>query len=188
MFLPWSLFLSSLQRYRPALKKSRTPPQKTKVEAFERQIGSVIIRGFSELGAIPGVFGGQVGVETREFVNATTGKKEYGVVIEVNEGGRLERKDRAYVDYDEIEALLKGIDYIVKIDRTVTTFDNFQADYTTKGEMTLSTFSSGGTVKGAVSTSRIGGADLIIELTGLQQLRNLIFEAKAKIDASRGAA
>jgi len=132
------------------------------------------------------VFGGEVTVETREFANATTGKKEYGVVIEVNEGGRLERKDRAYIDYDEIDALLKGIDYIVKVDKSVTTFDSFQADYRTKGEMTLSTFSSDGTVKAAVSTSRIGGADLIIEIAGLQRLRVLISESKVKIDMTRG--
>lgn len=165
--------------------KNEPTTARTKIEAFERQAGSVIIRGFSHLGAVPGTFGGSVSVETREFTNATTGKKEYGITVEVKESGRLEREDRSYVDYDEIEGLLKGIEYISKINKSVTPMDEFQADYRTKGDLMISTFSSSGTIDAAVQSGRIGGADVIINMPNLQKLHDLIMQAKAKIDATR---
>jgi hypothetical protein len=168
-------------------KTESTP--KTKLEAFERQSGSVIIRGFSRHGSVSGKYGGSVAVESREFTNATTGKREHGIVIEVKEGGRLEREDRSFIDYDEIDGLLKGIEYISKIQKDVTPFDHFQADYRTKGDLTVSTFSSdGGEIAAAIESGRIGSVDVIIDLASLQKLRNIILEAKEAIDKVRKTA
>ena len=106
---------------------------KTKLEAFEAQTGSVLIKGFGEIGSVSGM-GSSVVVDCREFTDATTSRKEYGITIEVKETGRFERKDTAFIDYDEIDSLLKGIDYISKIDKSVTLLPDFEAAYRTKAE------------------------------------------------------
>jgi hypothetical protein len=168
-------------------KPDQTAPR-TKLEAFEKQSGSVIIRGFSEIGSVAGTYGGHVTVESREFTNASSGKKEYGIVVEVKESGRLERDDRSFVDYEEIPALLKGLEYIAKVDHSVTTLNDFQADYRTKGDLMISTFSSstiGGTAA-AVQSGRIGAVSVIINMEALQQLRSVLEQAKAKLDAAKG--
>ena len=51
---------------------------KTKIEAFDAQQGTVVIRGFSNMGELKGVYGGVVSVESRELTHATTGRKEFG--------------------------------------------------------------------------------------------------------------
>lgn len=159
---------------------------KTKLEAFEHQTGSVIIRGFTTVGSVHGVYGGTASVEAREFTNATTGKREFGIVVEVKEAGRLERESRSYVDFDEVEPLLHGIDYVLKVERSVTKLADFQADYHTKGDLTITTFSSGeGGVNAAITAGRIGSVDVIVTKGDLQQFRDLVAAAKAKLDELR---
>jgi hypothetical protein len=158
---------------------------KTKLEAFQAKTGVVIIRGFSEIGTTAGMYGTSVKVESKEFTEATTGRREYGITVEVKGGGRLERENTSYVDYDEIDSLIKGIDYIAKIDSTVTKLNNFQADYKTKDDLSFSTFSSQGEVLFGVQSGRIGPALAYFNMSKLPEIRDLIVSAKAKLDSIR---
>lgn len=168
-----------------AQQEQRAPTPKTKLEAFEAQSGAVIIRGFSKIGELPGVYGGAVTVQSKEFMNATTAKREFGVTLEVKETSRLERDNTSYVDYDEIPSLLRGIDYIGKIDKSITKLDNFQADYRTKGDLHVSTFSRSGSgeVMVAVTSGTIGATSVYLKIADLGKLRELIASAKARLDA-----
>jgi hypothetical protein len=163
---------------------------KTKLEAFVAQTGTVVVQGFAEIGTVRGQLGTSIAIVSKEFTNASTGKKEYGVTIQVKETLRLERDNTSYIDYDEIDSLLKGIDYIAKIDGSVTKLGNFQADYRTKGDFSVSTYSSGrtGSVEAAATSGRIGVTRTFLKLTDLQSLRDLVAKAKAAIDAARGGA
>ena len=156
---------------------------KTKLEAFDAVSGFVIIRGFTAIGKVDGQLQTSVEIESKEFTLAATGKKEYGITIQVKQAARIEREHTSHVDYEEIESLLKGIDYIAKIDATVTKFAGFQADYKTKDDLSISTFSSANGVMVAVTSGRIGAATAYVKLSDLQLLRELIAKAKATIDA-----
>lgn len=174
----------------PSVGLSQTPvaptAPKTKLEAFEAQEGVVIVQGFSSIGQLRGPLGGTVAVVAKEFTNATTGKRESGIVIDIKEGGRLERSSRSFIDYDEIAALLKGIDYIAKVNKTVTKLENFQADYRTKGDLKISTFNtSGGDVMVAVASGRVGSTSVHINYTDLTVLRTLITSARERIDGAK---
>jgi hypothetical protein len=96
----------------PTLSGAQQPPEpdkpKTKLEGFVAQDGVVVIRGFSKVGEIRGQFGSSVAVESKEFTNAASGKREHGLTVQVKEAGRLERDHTSYVDFDEIPSLLKG--------------------------------------------------------------------------------
>jgi len=166
-----------------AQQREQPQPPRTKVEAFEAQEGVVVVRGFSKIGDMKGVYGGVVSVQSMEFTNAATGKKEYGVTIEVKEASRLEREDRSFIDYDEIGSLIKGIDYISKVDRSATKLDSFQADYRTKGEFAISTFSSANDIMCSISSGRIGRVSTFFKIADLAKFRNLIVNAKAKLDS-----
>lgn len=92
------------------------PASKTKLEKFVAQDGVVIVRGFSAVGIVRAKFGGSIAVESKEYTNVAHGKKEYGITIEVKEVSRIERTHTSHIDYDEIDSLIKGLDYIAKID------------------------------------------------------------------------
>lgn len=162
------------------------PAPATKLETFQAKTGAVIIKGYTDMGRLRGV-GGTVGVIAMEFTDAQTSRKEQGVVIEVRESGRLERESRSYIDYDEIDSLLKGIDYISKIEPAVSKLANFEAAYRTRGDFSVTTFSdaTSGGISVAITSGRIGRTSIYIKLAELPSFRNLITEAKAKLDAAK---
>lgn len=156
---------------------------KTQLEAFAAKTGVVIIRGFSEVGTLKGQYGTSVTVEAREFTNAQNGQKEYGIAVKVT-GGR-DQDNTSYVDYEEIESLVQGLDYISKIDRAVTAMENFQADYRTQGDLVLSTYTSGGKIEFSVSSGRIGRQLAFLSLGDATKMRELVVQAKQRIDSMK---
>ena len=138
------------------------------------------------MGLVRGQYGTSAEVECKEFTDAISGKKEYGISITVKETSRLERKSSSYIDYDEIDSLLKGIDYIAKIEKSITKLSYFQANYSTKGELQVSTYSdSGGKVQASVASGRFGSVGTFLSLDELAEFKRLIQEAKSKLDSIR---
>lgn len=162
--------------------KETQQESKTQIEAFGMQRGTVIVKGYSALPTI--IEMGKITVECLELTNASTGIRQFGIVIEVEESGRLERTDRSFIDYDEIDSLLKGIDYISKVTSKNTKLNNFEAIYKTKGDFTVTLFNNerGGT-QVAVKSGYIGSATAFISTDKLAQLRVLIVQAKEKLDS-----
>jgi hypothetical protein len=157
----------------------------TKLETFQAKTGAVIIKGYTRIGTVRGT-GGSATVISMEFTDAQTGRKEQGIVIEVKESDRLARENRSFIDADEIDSLLKGIEYISKIGSTVTKLASFEAIYRTKGEFSITTFSdSSGSISAAISSGRIGRSDMFIPLSELAAFKGLIIEAQAKLAAAR---
>jgi hypothetical protein len=107
-----------------------TNAPKTKLEAFEAQTGIVLIKGTASLGAVPAQ-AGTVLVRYKESTDTSSGRKMHGVAIEVKEGDQKE--DTTIVDYDELDAFLNAIDYVGKVDYTVTPLPAFEAVYATRG-------------------------------------------------------
>ena len=50
-------------------------------------------------------------------------QKQSGVVIKIVKHGR---NASSFIDYDEIDSLLKGIDYMLEATASVTKLDNFE--------------------------------------------------------------
>lgn len=164
--------------------KDQIPEPKTKLEEFSARTGSVIIRGFEDIGTLNGKYNTQITVSAKEYTDAATSKKEYGISVEVKqEKGNYDNEHTSYIDYDEIESLTQGIDYISKVQNSVTKFSNFQADYTTKGDFKISTFSTGNKVMAAVSSGRIGGVTAYYDISELPKIKKLFETAKLKINA-----
>ena len=181
------LSLAGLAQSQEAPDAGKLPPA-TKLEAFSARTGIVMIKAFSTVGAINGM--GKVTIDAREFRDASNPKfREYGIAIAVKESGRLERENTSFIDADEIDSLIRGIDYIAKIEKNVTTLNDFEAQYKTKGDFSITTFSSRGSEVGvAISSGRIGRTTAFLKLSDLGQVKALITEAKSKIDSSKAAA
>jgi hypothetical protein len=171
----------------PVLGQTAKPTQtKTKIETFEAKTGAVIIRGFTTTGGVVGQLGGQVTVEAVEMSDAAAGSKMSGVKINVAKGDSIGTENASFVDADEIDSLLKGIDYITKLDASVTKMKSFQADYRTKGDLDIATYSnSNGGIGAAIISGEIGPVQVFLPHDGLVQLRALLVEAQGQIAAAR---
>lgn len=162
------------------------PAPSTKLEAFSGRTGIVVVKGYSELGGVAGL-GGRVNISAREFRDASNPKVTvYGVAFEVKESGRLERENTSFIDEDEIEALIRGLDYIQKINRSVTTMGSFEAQYRTKGDFSATVFSSSdSSISVALSSGRIGRTNVYLKLHDLERVRALVEEAKIAIATAK---
>jgi hypothetical protein len=160
------------------------PKAKTKLEQFRAKTGVVLIRGFQEIGTAQGLYNTSVTIECKEFTNVTDGKKEYGITIEAfKEDGRYDKKHVSYIDFDEIDSLIQGIEYISNVKPDVTKFSNFQADYNTKGDLKISTFNSDNQIMAAVTSGKIGSVGAYFTIEDLATIKLLLVEAKASIEA-----
>ena len=117
------------------------PPPATKLEAFKPSAGSVVTFGYDDLGGVScvsaSICGGHISVDVRELRDAK-GPMVRGLVVEV----RTEyRKERSFVDADEIPELLKGLDALLEVQANPTQFKNFEVQYTTRGELRLAAYS-----------------------------------------------
>lgn len=175
----WWLFLCV-----PAIAQTNKPNQpKTKIEAFDGKTGAVIVRGFTTIGVVRGEMNlGDVRVEAVEIIEATSGSKVFGVKIDVEKDDRGGTENASFVDFDEIDSLLKGIDYISKLDTSATQMKTFQADYRTKDGLAVSTFSK---TNGSVGTAVTAGetATVFLSREDLIEFRSFIAQAKSQIDA-----
>lgn len=155
---------------------------KTKLEEFQAQTGTVVIKGYSEIGRVSAI--GSVEVSAMEFTDATSGRKQSGVLIEIKESGRLPNTGRSFIDIDEVDALLKGLDYISKATSDVTKLGMFEATYKTKGYFNATTFSSSsGKIDAALKSGSVRPANAFLSLQQLSELRSLIVKAQQKLDS-----
>ena len=161
-----------------------TNAPKTEIEMFESQTGAIIVKGFGQTGSMS-VGATVVSVRCKESVNVNSGRKAYGLEVDFTEGNQP--RERLFVDYDEIDSLLNGINYLVKITYDVTPLPGFEACYSTKSGLRVVAYSS----------KRQGGIQTFLQcpdrprmvLTSDQmtQFHGLIGQAKDTLDSIRAA-
>ena len=155
--------------------------QETKLEAFKNQTGTVIITGRSDIGTVYAT--GSVKVVCIEIKDVKSEQRQMGIFIEVKKSEGYESEDQAFVDYDEIESLLGGIDYVSKVEARATKLSRFEAGYKTSGELRIVTFGpASGNIEVAVSAGSFGSTSAFMSKAKLSELRTIIAKAKQKLD------
>lgn len=163
-----------------AQDRAQSQAPKTRMEAFEAQTGTVIIKGFSEAGVIKSPLNGILSLYSMEITDGATGKKEYGIAIDLSDGEM--RSNRVFIDFEEIGSLLKGVDYATKVDKSVTTLDNFQVDFRTKGDLSFSIFNRQKETEVKVSC---GSISLFFSPLDLSHFRDFVASAQEKLASLR---
>jgi len=155
----------------------------TKLEAFETNVSSVIIKATSEVGSLA-VNSGLLEVRCREITDTATARKEQGLAIDLTVRGGT--KDKMLVDYDELDGLLKGVEYLSKIDVAVTSLDTFDAVYTTRGGFRVAVLGNRRTsaITFAVRDARTYTPPLAFSRSEMTRLWELIGQAKKELDSA----
>jgi len=154
----------------------------TKLESLMSETGAVVVRGSTRVGSVIGSRGTAY-VTALEVMDAA-GHREQGVAVEIGDAAGPDAADeRAYIDYDEIVPLLKGIDYIMRLDNKATKLSRYEARYRTRGGLVLVTFNTQSGMATAISTEGGRRARSVLRPTGLVEFRNLLENAKEVLDA-----
>ena len=156
----------------------------TEGSALERAMskrGSVGVRGFSKAGTVKGTLYSQVDIDVRELYDGEKpNDRIYGLLFNVGDGQGL---SRAFVDYDEIDALLAGMDYAAKANPALVHFKKYQVDYVTRGGLKMSTFNDDKDALNAVVEA--SGRSAFLTMPQFAQVRELIVKSKTMLDETR---
>jgi hypothetical protein len=158
----------------------------TELETFEDQPGTVIVKGAGQIGSMA-IGAMNVTIICKESTDASTGHKEYGLAVEMNENNL--RGVRMVVDYDEMDSLLNGLDYLAKIDSNVTTLPTFVASYVTKSGLRVGAYTSQrrGAIQYFLQDRSINSARMLISSAQLAQFQSLMQQAKKNLDSLRAS-
>jgi hypothetical protein len=92
----------------------------------------VVTLGYDDLGTVASLTGeGRIAVDVRE-IRDTRGVVVRGLVVEVIE--RKDRRDRSFIDADEVPELISGLDALLSVKTNPTSFRKFEVTYRTRGE------------------------------------------------------
>ena len=154
---------------------------KSNLEIFEATTGVVLIRGTDEAGVVPGR-SGSITLRCREVRDVATNRREFGVAVIVTQAEGYE--DTTVVDYDELDALIRSLDYISKVDWAISSMGHFEAGYTTRSGLKLASYSSrrSGTIEAYALSNRLIRSRVQLTMAQLTQVRTFLEQAKAKIE------
>jgi hypothetical protein len=160
-------------------------PPATKLESFDTNVSTIVIKGTTETGSLSANTG-VVSVRCREITLASSGHKEQGIALEITQ--KDQTRDTLLIDYDEISSLLDAIDYLNKLDFSVTSLNFFDATFTTKGGFRIAAFGRQrtGAIQFAVRDARTNLAPIIFTRDEMARFGGLIEQAKRKLDSLRG--
>ena len=157
---------------------TNTPP--TEIQNFEMQPDVVIVKGVDQIGSIA-TESGTLLVRCKESDNVATGQKQYAIAIaiETNQSRMV-----LFVDYDELDALIHGLNFLGKVTYDVTPMPAFDATITTRS----------GFRAGAHSERKQGTIQLFVQFADtvrvplspdqFAQFQNLVNQAKTSLDAT----
>lgn len=192
-FSIWSLrkriqsVVTNLPTVRPSA--SPTPTTRTKFESFKLRYGTVTVRGSSIVGSPIKGIGGTLTTQAVQLSDVSTKETAEGLVFTLKQNvGYLRNEGVSVIDYDEVDSLLQGLDYVAKVNAGVTPLDHFEAVYHSRGGFQIGVYNddkgkiSAGFMSGDISPVTIG-----VKLEDLSPFRSQIVAAKGKLDAVRVA-
>ena len=160
------------------------PP--TELETFEDQTGTVIVKGAGQIGSLS-VDALTINVISKESFNEGTGRRQYGMAVEVEANNQ--RAWKRVVDYDEMDSLLSGVNYLAKIDSKVTELPTFVAGYVTRGGLRVGAFTSQrrGAIQYFLQDFSTNSPRILITSAQLAQFQDLVEQTKKSLDSLQAA-
>jgi len=186
------LILITTTVYPQRNKQAGTPMREPvkQIEAFRSKTNTVVVRGASHIGRMDGDTSGHISIDVEELTDVNTGSKAYGISISVDET-TSSLTSTSFVDYDDIDPLIKGVDFMAKINSGCTKMDDYQAHYRDRSGLHISKINamSSGTEKYLMGV--VSGVDkeaaCFFSADSFPILGNMIKAAKRKIDLVKRA-
>ena len=165
----------------PTFAQETNSYPKSRLETFEANTSTLLIKGTDDMGVVVGKVGA-VTVRCRESKDVSTGQREFGVIVTVTQAEGIE--DTTVIDFDELDGLLRALDYISKVEWSVTSLGHFEASFITKSGLKASTYSSRRTttVEALIMSNRLMRSRAFLTTTQLAQFRTLIDQAKTRLE------
>ncbi len=158
---------------------------RTKLEAIESRYERVITKGFSQFATLT-TRGAEIRLDAIEMKDTGDSTRAIGLVIALRELDDNPRENRAFIDYQEIDRLIKGMESVARVSESITKLAGFEARYRTLGDLEINVFRQTRTGTAAsISSGICDRVTALLSLDDLEKLRGHIIEAKARLDEIR---
>lgn len=158
---------------------------RTKLEAIESRYERVITKGFSQFATMTSR-GIEIRLDAIEMKDTADSTRAIGLVIALREMDESRRENRAFIDYQEVDRLIKAMESVARVNESITKLAGFEARYRTLGDLEINVFRQ--TRSGTAASLSSGICDRVtalLTLDDLEKLRGHIIEAKARLDEIR---
>jgi hypothetical protein len=155
---------------------------RTRLEAIESRYERVITKGFSQYATLS-VRGVTIRLDAVEMKDTADSTRALGLVVALTELGDRPRENRSFIDYEEIDRLIKAMETVSRVNETMTKLAGFEARYRTLGDLEVNVFRQ--TRSGTAASLSSGICDRVtglMTLDDLDKLRGYLIEAKARLD------
>lgn len=155
---------------------------RTKLEAIESRYERVITKGFSQYATLT-VRGIEIRLDAIEMKDTGDSTRAIGLVIALRELDENPRESRTFIDYQEVDRLIKGMESVSRVNETITKLAGFEARYRTLGDLEINVFrqTRSGTAA-SLSSGICERVTALMTLDDLDKLRGHIIEAKVRLD------
>jgi hypothetical protein len=162
---------------------------RNRLEDFDGRLETLLIRGRHVVGTVRAQ-NGWARVEATEIRDSATGETASGAVVTLVASGTQPPNSgppediRSFIDYDEIDLLLKAMDTAAKASESITRLSHFEVRYRTKDDFEIMTFKQleNNTIAAAVEGGFFDRARLYVSIDDLVKLRWMIAQAKERLD------
>jgi hypothetical protein len=159
--------------------RAQTNAIRTYFESHKYTSDAPLLRGMSDVQGAQSLF-----VEVR--AETLTNLRGSNTVRAVSLRGRVTNyTDTDYIDYDELNGLIHGLEFIAQANHTMTPLDNFEALYRTRSGFTVSKTSDGGNAVFIIRSGRDDAQKVQVEAYVLNDLTQALIAAKAKLDNAK---
>jgi len=167
----------------PAPRDPQFYEPRNQLEDFEGRVETLLIKGRHVVGTIR-TQNGYARVEASEIRDSANGQTASGAVITIVADGGPAGDIRSFIDYDEIDALVKALDTASRASESITRLSHFEVRYRTKGDFEIMVFKQleNNVVAAAIEGGFFDRSRLYLSIDDLVRLRWMIVQAKERLD------
>lgn len=158
-----------------------TNAPRTYYDAFNGTQDTVLIKGSSTIGTLNSQIDYPVEIRAERLSNPQTSNSVYAVSFRTKVDQHVTQID--YVDYDELDALIRSVQFISQANSTITPLDNFETVFRTRSGLSIAKIGRGNKVFITMTSGNLPVARNQMASFVLDDLGRYLAAAKAKIDA-----
>ena len=156
-----------------------TNAPKTLYEAFNATKDTLLIKGSTTIGVLNSQVDYPVEIRAEQLTNPQTTNSVYAVSLRTTVAQQLQVD---YIDYDELDSMIRGVQYISQANNSITTMDNFEAVFRTRSGLSVAKVGRGNKVTIAMTSGCTNAPRNQMAAFVLDDLGKYLTAAKAKID------
>jgi len=158
-----------------------TNAPRTWFDAYKSTLEAPLIRGMTSVGTLTGQVKYPVEIKVERLTIKPLTNTIYAVAVRTRLAHNILQVD--YIDYDELDGLIRGLQLISQSEHSVAPMDDFEAVYRVRSGLSVAKISKGNTITIAIKCGDTNATRNQIAAYELDSFQGLISQAKSKIDA-----